>query len=202
MIGMSRERSASKSSIEKLVRFFEQNIYQLKSPNFNETQARQQLIDPFFEALGWDVRNRKMNPLYLQEVIPEGRVKTSVGKEVKEQQVLFDKTGTLGKAHREYASILDYIAEDNYKASWKEAIKKPDYRFRIKGQTKFFVEAKKPCVDLSKSAEAIFQVKRYGFSGRVPVSILTDFTDKKIDIMVYELYGLTEEEIKIVEGKQ
>jgi type I restriction-modification system DNA methylase subunit len=176
-IGMSSERSASKSSIEKLVRFFEQNIYQLKSPGFNETQARQQLIDPFFEALGWDVHNRKMNPIYLQEVIPEGRVKTSVGKEVKEQQVLFDKKETLGKAQREYASILDYIAEDNYKASWKEAIKKPDYRFRIKGQTKFFVEAKKPFVDLSKSAEAIFQVKRYGFSGRVPVSILTDFEE-------------------------
>jgi type I restriction-modification system DNA methylase subunit len=174
-MSMNNQRSASKSSIEKLVRFFEKNIYQLKSPSFNETQARQQLIDPFFEALGWDVHNRKMNPLYLQEVMPEGRVKTNVGKEVKEQEVLFEKKGTLGKAHKEYASILDYIAEDNYKASWKEAIKKPDYRFRIKGQTKFFVEAKKPFVDLSKSAEAIFQVKRYGFSGRVPVSILTDF---------------------------
>jgi type I restriction-modification system DNA methylase subunit len=172
---MSNQRSSAKSSIEKLVHFFEQNIYQLKSPDFNETQARQQLIDPFFEALGWDVHNRKMNPIYLQEVIPEGRVKTNIGKEVKEQQSLFEKKGTPGKVRREYASILDYIAEDNYKASWKEAIKKPDYRFRIKGQTKFFVEAKKPFVDLSKSAEAIFQVKRYGFSGRVPVSILTDF---------------------------
>ncbi|GAI65506.1 unnamed protein product [marine sediment metagenome] len=28
-----------------------------------------------------------------------------------------------------------------------------------------------------------------------------NITDKKIDQMVYELYGLTEEEIKIVEGK-
>ena len=172
---MSNQRSTAKPEIEKLVRFFEQNIYQFKSASFNEMQARQQLIDPFFEALGWDVHNRKMNPIYLQEVIPEGRVKTNIGKEVKEQQSLFEKNGTLGKRHREYASILDYIAEDNYKASWKEAIKKPDYRFRIKGQTKFFVEAKKPFVDLSKSAEAIFQVKRYGFSGRVPVSILTDF---------------------------
>jgi len=26
------------------------------------------------------------------------------------------------------------------------------------------------------------------------------FTDKKIDALVYELYGLSEEEIKIVEG--
>ncbi|MCI0476926.1 MAG: hypothetical protein L0Y55_11805, partial [Anaerolineales bacterium] len=28
-----------------------------------------------------------------------------------------------------------------------------------------------------------------------------DATDKQIDALVYELYGLTEEEIKIVEGK-
>jgi hypothetical protein len=28
-----------------------------------------------------------------------------------------------------------------------------------------------------------------------------DYTDKKIDKLVYELYGLTEEEIKIVEGE-
>jgi type II restriction/modification system DNA methylase subunit YeeA len=27
-----------------------------------------------------------------------------------------------------------------------------------------------------------------------------DATDKQIDLLVYELYGLTEEEIKIVEG--
>ena len=28
-----------------------------------------------------------------------------------------------------------------------------------------------------------------------------DYTDKKIDKLVYELYGLTEEEIRIVEGE-
>lgn len=172
-----KSRKEAQQEIGKLVRFFEKNIHQLKSASFNETQARQQLIDPLFEALGWDVHNRGMRPLYLQEVVPEGRVKTNIGKEVKEQQALFEAKATLGKAHREYSSILDYIAEDSYKANAKEAIKKPDYRFRIKGQTKFFVEAKKPFVDLSKSAEAIFQVKRYGFSGRVPVSILTDFEE-------------------------
>ena len=138
------------------------------------------MIDPFFEALGWDITNRGMKPLYLQEVIPEGRVKTNIGKEVREQTAMFDPKQTLGKEYKEYASILDYIAEDEYKASIKEATKKPDYRFRIKGQTKFFVEAKKPFVDLSKNQDAIFQVKRYGFSGRVPVSILTDFEQFRV----------------------
>jgi type I restriction-modification system DNA methylase subunit len=175
---MPSDRLSAKSRIEQLVRYFEQNIHQLKSPAFNETQARQQLIDPLFEALGWDVTNRSMKPLYLQEVVSEGRVKTS--SEVHEQHALFETKHALGKDYKEYASILDYIAEDNYKASAKEAIKKPDYRFRSKGQTKFFVEAKKPFVDLAKSQDAIFQVKRYGFSGRVPVSILTDFEEFRV----------------------
>ncbi len=177
---MSETRKAAKLRIEELVHFFEQNIHQFKAPSFNETQARQQLIDPFFEALGWDITNRGMKPLYLQEVIPEGRVKTNIGKEVREQTVIFDAKESLGKKYKEYASILDYIAEDEYKASAKEATKKPDYRFRIKGQTKFFVEAKKPFVDLSRNQDAIFQVKRYGFSGRVPVSILTDFEEFRV----------------------
>ncbi len=174
---MASDRISAREHIEKLVIFFDKNIYQFKSPSFNETQARQQLIDPFFEALGWDMHNRSMKPLFRQEVVPESRMKSSVAKEVKEQEALFPKNETLSKEHREYASILDYIAADEYKTSSKEAVKKPDYRFRIGGQTKFFVEAKKPYVDLAKSQSAIFQVKRYGFSGRVPLAILTDFEE-------------------------
>jgi hypothetical protein len=174
---MTNDRQISRQQIEKLVQFFDSNIYQFKSPSFNETQARQQLIDPFFESLGWDMHNRSMKPLFRQEVVPESRVKSSVAREVREQEPLFPKKETLGKEYKEYTSILDYIAEDEYKASSKEAVKKPDYRFRIGGQTKFFVEAKKPYVDLAKSQSAIFQVKRYGFSGRVPLAILTDFEE-------------------------
>ncbi|MGA3286668.1 MAG: N-6 DNA methylase [Bacteroidota bacterium] len=174
---MANDRISARKNIEKLVNFFDQNIYQFKSSSFNETQARQQLIDPFFEALGWDVHNRLMQPLFRQEVVPESRMKSSTAREVKEQEPLFPKKETLGKEYKEYASILDYIAEDEYKANSKEAVKKPDYRFRIGGQTKFFVEAKKPYVDLVKSQSAIFQVKRYGFSGRVPLAILTDFEE-------------------------
>jgi len=177
---MATNRIQAKSRIEKLVAYFEKNIHQLKAPSFNETQTRNQLIDPLFEALGWDVHNTSMKPLYLQEVVPEGRVKTTFGKESKEQTVLFRAKETLGKEYKEYSSILDYIAEDEYKANSKEATKKPDYRFRIKGQTKFFLEAKKPSVDLIKSQDAIFQVKRYGFSGRVPVAILTNFEEFRV----------------------
>ena len=133
-----------------------------QSPFLQRNQARHQLIDPFFEALGWDIKNREMKPLYLQEVIPEGRVKTNIGKEAREQTVKFDPKETLGK---EYKDILNPRTHSGRRiqSECKEATKKPDYRFRIKGQTKFFVEAKKPIVDLMKSQDAIFQVKRYGF---------------------------------------
>jgi len=174
---MAHDRQNARQQIEKLVHFFDSNIYQFKDPSFNETQARQQLIDPFFESLGWDMYNRLMQPLFRQEVVPESRMKSSTAREAKQQEPLVPKKDTLGKEHKEYASILDYIAEDEYKASSKEAVKKPDYRFRIGGQTKFFVEAKKPSVDLAKSQSAIFQVKRYGFSGRVSLAILTDFEE-------------------------
>ncbi|MEK9136746.1 MAG: type I restriction enzyme HsdR N-terminal domain-containing protein, partial [Bacteroidota bacterium] len=78
------------------------------------------------------------------------------------------------------ASLLEYIADDEFKAEQKMATKKPDYRFRIQGSTKFFVEAKKPFVDLMTNLDAIFQIKRYGFSARVPVSILTDFEEFRV----------------------
>jgi hypothetical protein len=164
---MPADRNTSKTQIETLVDFFRKNIHQIKTASFNEAQARQQLIDPLFEALGWDVRNKQQRPPYMQEVLPEGRVKTSVAKTLKEET-------------KEYTSMMEYIADDEYKADQKLATKKPDYRFRISGATKFFVEAKKPSVDLATNRDAIFQIKRYGFSARVPVSILTDFEEFRV----------------------
>lgn len=55
--------------------------------------------------------------------------------------------------------------------------KAPDYCFRIGGNRKFFVEAKKPSVNLADSVSAAFQVRRYGWSAKLPVSILTDFEE-------------------------
>jgi adenine-specific DNA-methyltransferase len=158
---MAQNRPEARAEIEKLVRYFADNVHQLKAPTFNEAQVRQQLIDPFFEALGWDVRNRQMLPPYRLEVIPEGRVKTSV-------------------AAIHELPPPEYVLDDEFKADQRMAAKKPDYRFRLHGSTKFFVEAKKPSVDLINNVDAIFQIKRYGFSARVPVSILTDFEEFRV----------------------
>jgi len=73
------------------------------------------------------------------------------------------------------------------------------------------VEAKKPAENIRDDAGPALQIRRYAWNARLPLSILTDHyknlierqieaTDKQIDALVYELYGLTEDEIRIVEG--
>ena len=55
--------------------------------------------------------------------------------------------------------------------------KRPDYSFRAGTEQCFFLETKKPSVDIRTAVEPAFQLRRYGWSGNLPVSILTNFTD-------------------------
>ena len=121
--------------ILELIERFERNIESYKSNGYNETQVRREFIDPFFEALGWDVNN------------------------------------TAGHAE----AYKDVIHEDAVKVSG--VTKAPDYSFRIGGQRKFFVEAKKPSVNLKDAPAAAFQVRRYAWSAKLPLSIVTDFEE-------------------------
>ena len=53
--------------------------------------------------------------------------------------------------------------------------KAADYAFRIGGSTVFFLEAKKPSVNVGTSADAAFQIRRYAWSAKLPISIVSDF---------------------------
>jgi predicted type IV restriction endonuclease len=57
------------------------------------------------------------------------------------------------------------------------ATKAPDYAFRLGGVTKFFVEAKKPSVDVKGDVSPAYQLRRYAWSAKLPLSILTDFEE-------------------------
>lgn len=119
--------------IKKLTETFDYNLETYKKSSYNETQLRREFIDPFFEALGWDITNR-----------------------------------------RGYAEAYkDVIHEDAIKIGG--ATKAPDYCFRIGGIRKFFVEAKKPAVNIRENIHPAYQLRRYGWSAKLPVSILTDF---------------------------
>ncbi|MDR8305898.1 hypothetical protein FPK79_24365, partial [Acinetobacter baumannii] len=53
--------------------------------------------------------------------------------------------------------------------------KKPDYTFRLFSERKFFLEAKKPSVDVSTTIEPALQVRRYGFTAKLKISVLSNF---------------------------
>ncbi len=120
-------------SILELVERFSLNRSQYRSNDYNEAQLRREFLEPFFEALGWDVSNRS------------------------------------GYAD----AYKDVIHEDSIKIG--AATKAPDYCFRVGGTRKFFVEAKRPSVDISTDISPAYQLRRYAWSATLPVSVLSDF---------------------------
>jgi len=69
----------------------------------------------------------------------------------------------------------DVVHEDAIKVGL--STRAPDYSFRVGGQRKFFVEAKKPAVNLKDDPAPAYQVRRYAWSAKLPLSILTDFQE-------------------------
>lgn len=69
----------------------------------------------------------------------------------------------------------DVIHEDAIKVG--TIVHAPDYSFRIGGTRKFFLEAKKPSVNVKDDIVPAFQLRRYGWSAKLSLSILTDFEE-------------------------
>lgn len=64
--------------------------------------------------------------------------------------------------------------------------KKPDYSFKVGTEVLYFLETKKPAVNLTIDAAPAFQLRRYGWSGNLKVSVLTNFTDLYIILSIIE----------------
>lgn len=123
----------------KLVEAYQKHFKQYNRPDYNETEVRNDFVNPFFEILGWDVQNKKNLPQHLREVKHEASV---------------------------------FVEENG-----KQVKKKPDYEFHVGSTPYFFLETKKPNVDIMASKEAAFQTRRYGWNGNLEISVLSNFTD-------------------------
>lgn len=53
----------------------------------------------------------------------------------------------------------------------------PDYAFRVGNTRVFFLETKKPAVNLKNDPAPAFQLRRYAYSAKLPISLLTDFEE-------------------------
>lgn len=71
--------------------------------------------------------------------------------------------------------IVEHFADDKNKD-------KPDYILTLRGISKFFIEAKKPAVDISREREPAFQARRYGWNAGHKIVVLTNFEY----LMIYE----------------
>lgn len=69
----------------------------------------------------------------------------------------------------------EVIQEEPLKGSVSESSKKPDYTFRLFSERKFFLEAKKPNIPIQKDDETAKQIRRYGFTGKLKISVLSNF---------------------------
>lgn len=73
-------------------------------------------------------------------------------------------------------SYREVIHEDKVKVG--RATKSPDYSFRLAGGKRlFFVEAKKPSVQIKSDIQPAYQVRRYGWSAKLSISVITDFEE-------------------------
>jgi type I restriction-modification system DNA methylase subunit len=122
-------------NIKNLIKKYNENKDYYQTSKYNETQLRTDFLDPFFELLGWDIRNTK-------------------GKSTNEREVLLEEG----------------LKEDTYSTT-----KKPDYTFRLFSERKFFLEAKKPSVKIESDEKSAKQVRRYGFTAKLKISVLSNF---------------------------
>jgi len=89
---------------------------------------------------------------------------------------------------------------------------RPDYSLTLRGVTKFFVEAKKPSVDIFRVAEPAFQARKYGWNAKHKIVVLTNFEyliiydatflpkeDENSSVARYRTYHYTEYVTKIDE---
>ena len=127
---------AAPKEIIRLVENFDRHRDEYHSAAYNEAQVRKEFIDPFFEALGWDMANRSGKAEDYKDVLHEASLKMPSG-----------------------------------------ATKAPDYAFRIGGVPKFFLEAKKPSHDIKEEIDPAYQLRRYAWSAKLPLSVLTDFEE-------------------------
>ena len=135
--------------IKKLIEKYKAERTYYLTDRYNETLLRSDFLDPLFELLGWDIKNR-------------------AGKPTNEREV---------------------ILEEPLKAGADENTKKPDYTFRLFAERKFFLEAKKPHVNIHEVDAPARQARRYGYTANLKISVLSNFEY----LMIYDASAKVEE---------
>lgn len=136
-------------SITQLIEKYRSNRSFYLTNGYNETQLRSDFLDPFFELLGWDIKNNNKKSTNEREV------------------------------------ILEEVLKNTFENS-----KRPDYTFRLFAERKFFLEAKKPSIKIETDTQCAKQVRRYGFTAKLKISVISNFEY----LIIYDTSVKVEEE--------
>lgn len=78
-----------KAKIHSLIAKYEANKKFYRTSNFNETQVRNEFLDPLFEILGWDIRNTAGKNTNEREVLLEEPLKANAASHTKKPDYTF-----------------------------------------------------------------------------------------------------------------
>ncbi len=59
--------------------------------------------------------------------------------------------------------------------NYSTCAERPDYTFTLRGVPRFFLEAKKPSIDITKDFDSVMQTRKYGWNAKHKISVLTNF---------------------------
>lgn len=91
----------------------------------------------------------------------------------------------------------EVLVEEGLKEDASSNTKKPDYTFRLFSERKFFLEAKKPNVKIESDNEPAKQVRRYGFTGKLKISVLSNFEH----LAIYDCSKKVEKDDKVTKSR-
>jgi Eco57I restriction-modification methylase len=101
----------------------------------------------------------------------------------------WDITNSQGKTTNE----REVLVEEGLKAKKGANTKKPDYTFRLFSERKYFLEAKKPSVNVNTDPAPAKQVRRYGFTAKLKISVLSNFEY----LSIYDCSSLVQEDDQV-----
>jgi hypothetical protein len=181
----------------ELVKLFEQNAAEYRAGHYNEAMLRQEFVNPLFKCLGWDMDNTQGHAEAYKDVIHEAAIK--IGGATKAPDYCFRIGGT-PKFFLEAKKLAVNIKDDPHTAFLLRR-----YAWSVKLPLSVLPEPEKSAHDkMVDLVDQMLSLRRHlratkTAHARLVLERQIDAADSKIDKLVYELYGLTEEEIAIVE---
>jgi len=181
---------ANQYNLKERIDLFERNYTQYKSGQYYEANTRVDFIDPFFSLLEWDIANNQgyHNDKTVHIILPRDTVKSQI--DLRYVLALFNSkllnyfyqimTEEIGRAFAQVKTInvknLPFIIPN--KTKHDDIVSLVDKMLELKVK-----EANEPNQQL-----------------KTMIARQIEGVDKAIDIEVYKLYNLSEEDIKVVEN--